>query len=1715
MEINSILDIKQIEEITGTIDCKQVGTCFLVKNDIALTARHVIEDDLNNEEIEIEFPNINSGKIKARVIDEDINIDIAILQLDKPFDVQTFPLSIIRVQREEKWRAYGYPVTKRTSGHIASGKISRENNDFQDWDIDIRTESDDIDSHQAMSGSALISKGKIVGVLIKEQEVNRTIYCVSTIKLKPFLQKNNIPIDEINSEIPPDLIEDIEGVEENYIAINQINENVQKYRSGYFAVIGSPGSGKTTVAAQFYSDEDSYKILGKYFIKSKIRNPHIYGKLEEFAIWCNEILHKELHNSLPAKQSLKDILSDFGEKLQVLSEKLKGKDEIGVIIIDGIDNIQSAEEFFSIFSDTIPENILVIIFGTSTSFLPSYINICDGRVFNLPPLNSHQCEIFIQNELKNVLNGVQQKELASKSEGHPLYLRYLVEYIKENSSQINIDNWFDEIPVIGGNIETYYSQLWRKIEDTPSLIYLVSALSQIRQAVADVVLKQFLHPEYQLNFITDFKNIKHLVSIKNSLVYVYHSSFAEFVKAKTNQINGKDIHSSIVSYCKSVPDDIFSISNLIYHQIQSNDPQNALKTCNQKWVDKSTKIHIKPSYLINDIKLVLEYAIDTGNVAEVIRIKLLQQRVDFRYNNLFDDCAFELAEMLISMNEPENAIKYLIRNNQLTATLSDSVHFLNRLYYIEANNEAEQLLEIIRKHCIAEYQRAMSDEGRETGFSNDVPLAHLNSITLSVNTDEERSINEFPHVGKVLMKMFRDESGKNNKYLDNIIHVATSYRHAYYLFDFDHYTSIKQLEKKGLKFDSSWSEAWALTLHQYLSFERHHRIIKRNNILEKAISDLEYFIEHYSYGDNYLEFIVSVLIKLSTKTDLVTEVISELEPIEFNLREDNEVDVNTSNIYRKQIDFYINGYKNETISNLSVRNNNWEEWTKLYIQILGEIKGYAYRLKHKKKEEELNSLYSKFQSILTRLDFTLDERSNWNNSNLIPEGVYPIVWREIASIYLEFYPDKITSLISFIETKHKDQFGIYSEGFRECLFNIVDELLIFGSCKEFKNEVFKVLQILENHIVKGIENRLERTPLWLRVIDAYARIGHKPKVNTVFDEMLKTTQGPNWYKDAQFVLVNKNLQKYSASSVDHLKSYASIFDYASGEMTFQRYVNSDKEEFIGSIIGNWGLATAIELFKYWTLPEPYVIKRNAERKTIDMPRPGDGYDLGANYINAQSSIISILNSCKDINPITLWAFSEVFIVGDFRYNSSFAEFQATVLNNLEQKHEGNYGIVYNRLLNIVENNLSQLRDFYYPDLVNSISEQTYEKLKVSLNELQINLPKKKVIEPEKTLLIDEMPTNISSYDKLEYYVSSAKSELEIENAEGAISTLLDGFDILQKDNKSIWFRNLTSGLDNAFTLYSEIYQPAESLISSLKSHILNPNIESWIVASGLLSLLEDKLVNQDIIKEIHNHINEHFESIVRQPREIIEKYDWLKPHENTDTNIQLIDLLIWFLNHPHLSLKHRVEEILIWASTIEPELYIPRIANEAIAQKKSISSEICSLILYKLAKSYPELLAKHLADLELSGEINHFVIKYNLMQTFFLTRQFSKKVAELYEKFDKSYLNVIQVRGSCVYEEPYLLPVQEIIDELDNEYLLDGKICKYIDENINKLCEPLEKLEVVKTDNYIARSFFEEQFDVKRFGNYAYFLKHLICCSVDKNVAKPQLETVYELLKSY
>lgn len=1710
----SIFDIKQIEKITGQIDCNNWGTCFLVSNSVAITARHVVENDFSNN-LSVKFPNITEEIVTGKVIKEDKEFDIALIQLDKEFDVETFPFSIHPAIRNEKWEAYGFPISKMDSGHISYGTISRTNENGLDWDIDIQTGSDDIESHSGMSGSALIVEGKIIGVLIKETEINRTIYAISSIKIQSFLKDNKIPISKPNASIPNDLINEVNEIEENYLAIYGINRLINSYGNGFFAVTGSPGAGKTTLAAHFnYLEPAKGMVLGKYFVKTPQRQPSIFGKKTEFAYWINNVLHKELYNELPAKLSLNEVLKSLSAKFEYVSQKLLAESKKGIIIIDGLDHVKEIDEFYCLLPEELPENIFILNFCTSEKILPLEYNLLESNIFKIQPLTLGQCESFIFHQLEKEISITHQKLIARKSEGHPLYLRYLVEFVKNNKS--TSDDFIKKIPSIGGEIKNYYEKIWRDIENRNSVLWFLSTLAQLRTSIDENILKLLLPVENQRSYIADSSFSKHLLFISNKELRIYHSSFSEFIKSKTEELYSIDINTYISKYCYGNLDNPFSITNGIYHGLKSKESDKALCNCNQEWVDKCSSLHVSPSSIRNDIKQVVSYAIKQGEISELIRLKLLQQRVDFRYNLLFDDCAFELADLLLSLNKPKDAIKYLIRDSVLVVPILDSVYFLNRLYHIKAKDEAEILLELIKETCISAYEKVRNNN--ENGLGSEYPIAHLNAIALSYNSNSQRSRDETIHVSKIFSKLFDNtKSSTQNRILSES---TGSYSHAYNLFHIENYLSIDKWKEIAKDFDHTWSEVWALSLIQFEKFERYHRLSRKSEIYQQTIKDFEFFVEKYGVRDNHIISIIDCLIRKSTRVDLATKVIDKYAPdIDLLLRETNGVDINRSSIIECTILSRANGYSNARKTRIPNRNNNnWEEWIKVLLLRIGEEKGQLFRLKIEQKNNVINENYINLKHLVNSIDFTLTDRSDWDRSYHIPETTFPLIWNEIATIYLEFYPENITDLLVLIQNKSIGQFGLYTEGYRECLFKIIDEFLIAGSCQKHKKEIFSLLVLLEEHVTKGIDNRLERTPLLLRIIDSYARIGNIEKVNSLFNTMLKTSHGPGWYKDGQFSLINNALNSLPLSNKENIKEYAALLDIASGEMTFQRYVTSDRESFIGEITQHIGFEKAIELLKYWILPTPEIIKNNTERKSIDFVNEKGGYKFGARDIREQQGVLSLLNYAQNISPIIKWAFTELFIEDDFHNNHTIANIQAEILNLFERTKTPLYGEVYNRLVILVNRDkIKQHSNDYLDRIVKLLSEETVDKLSISIDNPIIETLKDKKKEDLNSPQKHENKKT-SYHDQLAHFTTEAKKELEIGNHYEAKKAILKGLEIVAENRSTIWIDYLSDEINDAIQVLKTISFTSGQLVQSLEKYIIEPNVENWNVVSQFLYLLEDKDLSNQNADKIQAHILDHFRFLVVPDQKIIDGYSWLDTNDNQENNIeeQFVDLLIWFLNHPYLSKKVQLEEILIWCSQISPSIFIPRIIKEATAQKPLISSEICSLILLKIGEKVPELLAKEIQKIDLKAiDIKHFTIKYNLLNMLKMLAKQSVGLQELYIEFENSFSSIIQYRGSCALEEPFLIPVQAIIDKLDNNNLLDGKVCKAIIDEIKTMCQPLEMLEVVKMDKFIAQSFYEQQFDYTKFGNYPYYLKHILNISITENVSQLQLDDVAEILSSY
>src|SRR5690606_22866318 len=153
-------------------------------------------------------------------------------------------------------------------------------------------------------------------------------------------------------------------------------------------------------------------------------------------------------------------------------------------------------------------------------------------------------------------------------------------------------------------------------------------------------------------------------------------------------------------------------------------------------------------------------------------------------------------------------------------------------------------------------------------------------------------------------------------------------------------------------------------------------------------------------------------------------------------------------------------------------------------------------------------------------------------------------------------------------------------------------------------------------IVNTVENRWERNEYLLRLVELYALLKNHDRAKQVFKEMINTSMGPSWYKEAQLGIINTAVSNIipKDENLSYLQKFAAHLHNASGEMTFQRYVKQQQEEFVGDLAKVGFLNKSIEYFKHLLLPDHRTVIANAESGTVDMPYIGEGYVLGARAI---------------------------------------------------------------------------------------------------------------------------------------------------------------------------------------------------------------------------------------------------------------------------------------------------------------------------------------------------------------------------------------------------------------------------------------------------------------------------------------------------------------------
>ncbi|MDO6737380.1 serine protease [Wenyingzhuangia sp. 2_MG-2023] len=1726
--MSNIIDPSQIQNSIIKIEYKgNQGTGFFVSQNVILTAFHIfLEAEIDNSKIVILK---NNEVIIGKVLSYDDELDICLIKTEESFN-SYLPSQSTGIKIKEDWQTFGFPNKGEQDAMKFFGTIShKETKEKYDFILNSEQVESTYD-YGGLSGAPVVSNEKVIGIILKQ--IDDKLGAISIDEIKDYLAVNDIDfeIEENHTDLPSQFTNEIQRSVKNKTVLDSL-ENATLKKGNWILMTGTPGSGKSLNIALFKPQNDTISIIGKYFVKipNDDKPKSLRTSRAFFLKWLEELIVFTVHGSTLPKEtkSIDERIERLPSLVQDLSVYYSKNKQTGVLCIDGLDEIEGLKEFIGIINFTLPKNIKVILSCTSKEILPreikNYINT-EEQLIKVTPINLTKCEHLIIREIgSGVLKIENVQQLALKSEGHPLYLRYLINFVKNNNElkegQDNFEEWIEKIPVIEGDIENYYNSIWDLLYEDKNKLWISLSISQLRSPLEKENIIHILPTDVKASFYSSFPSIKYLFTEQHNKIEIFHNSFKEFITKKV-EFFIKDCNDNIVTFCENNIDNEYSIENGLHHYTLSNTPENALQNCNQEWADKLALNHIEPDLVLLDIKNTISLSLKLKQTTELIRLLLLLQRIEFRYDYVLYEYAENIALALIANKKYKHALKYIVRRNILLVDNHQAIIFLQLLYEAEAFKEANVLLEAID----ARFRKEIgSDQGNEEGIPMDIFIMQANALTLSSFEDFEIGYGNFMKF-KSLLKMMQTESeadteNNNTSNLYLIREFCASWNKAYMLRSRDiHVSSIEASEMSGVSIDSKWAKMIALARLHYDEINQYNtNYYDENDNCFKIVNDIEYLISNHGYINDKAEITILIksLLEDSKNISLVRELINKYFDFEINtssIRDKNGVDFNFPDFINIEFESKCKGYINEDGIFPKVKDrwgeNGWEYYLESLIVLLHFIEGKAYNLKSKDDSEGFKAIKVQLQLIRSSLNFSFEERSHWNRSYQLPEAVFPLLYKELVNLYYNFNNDELDSFLEDIKQNTTDQLGLFSEGYREVLYEIIKQLLLLNY---ETSKIESLAQLWKQHILNGVQNRWERTEELLKITEIYALLGKTSEFDDTFQEVLNTSMGPTWYKEAQLDLLNSTLSylKNDSTSINkYIKDYASLLDYASGEMTFQRYVRYEKEGFISSLIINGRLDSALEYFRQEILPSPSLLIDNAEKSAFDAPTIGNGYNLGARNFVEQSGILKILKNIEDLSPYLKWALCKVFTINDdnFRYIISYGEEIAKVLNKIEALDNSYIENITESLSEIIEDqelnkdDTAALLNKLYIDLTSS----NIIRLKSHLINRGISWGSEN--EEEKTIESQPLEKNkkVSEFEKFNNSVNSTTNRLQLVES---------GINSFEKEKISIWYNNWSGEHSKSKRNIKKLLETDTEITETLCYDILKFNETPWSVCKEVIWFLEGKIAKPQI-EDIYKIVNNHFHYIIRPDDAVKEKYSWLdNENEKLSSNSQIIDFLIWLLNHPFTNVREKTFNTLVELATYLGEEIIMKLIESTLSEAPLLSTEISSHILKRVSEINPEIIIKTLETepgfVSQIAKLSHFTIKYNYIVLANNIQKIGYKKLE--NEINKTILDSPIKTGDIFLEEDFLRPIDDTLEELNNEELLNGKFCEILTSKVKEYCYPLKPIDLIKSDKYLRRSFYDE---TQYRGRYDDILNHALNTAITSVVNKNNLKTIFEILNN-
>src|SRR3989339_316313 len=320
-----------------------------------------------------------------------------------------------------------------------------------------------------------------------------------------------------------------------------LNVKVDVKDGGYVFLSGGPGSGKSSLLAQ-WSKTRKERVV-HYFAfdftdpASSANTPDrgdathllydLVQQLKERGVWPSDtVMHKD-----------KDFLRQtFGQQIELLKKEFTATGRKTIIVIDGLDHVP--REYHTALQSFIAElpnpailsGGVVIVLGSQTynlADLPNTVKaVYDKKDMNVEMVAMSKQEVnwYVDHSKIGInIDATIKEKLFEISQGHPLYLSYLINKIDEVESAGFMD---DEAP-LEGNIEDYYKRCWQPIKQDTDLVNFLGLVARINGDISIDFISQW---PFDDRIKRDFNQKTSFLFQKDVTGWhFFHNSFRQFL----------------------------------------------------------------------------------------------------------------------------------------------------------------------------------------------------------------------------------------------------------------------------------------------------------------------------------------------------------------------------------------------------------------------------------------------------------------------------------------------------------------------------------------------------------------------------------------------------------------------------------------------------------------------------------------------------------------------------------------------------------------------------------------------------------------------------------------------------------------------------------------------------------------------------------------------------------------------------------------------------------------------------------------------------------------------------------------------------------------------------------------------------------------------------------------------------------------------------------